>query len=218
MKTKDEAKDNILKGVNKKLKRRNLIIAAASLGVCLVAGGIVYFSLFVKQIPLAASDFTNVFVNRSAQTINEITSEELPYNQLKMQIANLSELSIYAERKYYLEKNADGETASIYFYMSQTRMQRSEAKKQSEESSRFLAEYAATQGEDYAKEVANISVVGMEEGINSIGLVSPQVFHTDLEGALRNITKVYYLVYDFDNFNQDNFERSKKDAILLWQE
>jgi cellobiose-specific phosphotransferase system component IIC len=196
METKDEAKDNILRGVSKKLRYRALKIAAVAVIACVLVGAFAYFMLFVRQTPMSATNFTDVRVDRTLQTINQVSDQALEYNQLKMNIANLEVMSAYAERQYYLEKNDDGETASIYFYMSQTHMQKAEAEGKSKEIQAEL--------EGWGKE-------------NSKALVTPRAFHTDLEGALREITKVYYLVYDYANFSQQSFDSAKSGAVLLYE-
>lgn len=216
MEEKDKSKDNIIKGVNKKLRRRNVRVVAVSILVCLFVAAVTYFMLFVRQVPLSASEFTNVRVDKKVQTINQISDEELEYNQLKFYMSDAIQLSVYANRQYYLEKNDDGSTASIYFYYSQTYMQRAEAEKRAKEVREELDRYAEEQGEDYKEETANIYVEGME-GVNSNALVSPTIFRTDLDGALREITKVYYLVYDYDNLNKADFEKAKNGAVLLWE-
>ena len=206
---KNNAKNNILKGLNKKIRQKNVVVAIVSIAACLLVITTTYFMLFVKQVPLSPDDFMNVRVDTKIQTINQISDDELPYNQLKMNVVTPDRLSFYATQKFYLEKNTDEETASIYFYMSQTHMQRVEAEKESKRISK-------EQGERHREEIANITVEGME-GANWIALVSPELFHTDLKTALLEVTKVYYLVYDYDDFDQSSFDKIKSDAVLLWE-
>lgn len=214
METANQPKTNILKKISKKMRRRNIAIAVTSITVCLLAVIITYFMLFVRQVPIDASEFTNVRVDTKLQTINQISDNALEYSQLKFYMENIFDLSVYANRQYYLEKNNDAKSASIYFYYSQTAMQKNEATNRSEQITKELEEYAEAQGENYKEEIAQIYLEDME-GVNSNILVSPQLFRTDLEGALREITKVYYLVYDYDNLS--NFETAKTNAVLLWE-
>ncbi|MFV0484681.1 MAG: hypothetical protein ACK5MU_00400 [Candidatus Saccharimonadales bacterium] len=216
MEENEKAKKNILKGVNRKIRWRVIKVAIASIVVCLLAGAVTYYFLYVRQIPLEASRFTNVRIDRKEQTINQISDDKLPYNELKYYMTSIWEVSLYANRQYYLEENSDDKTASIYFYFSQTHMQQVEAERDSNNTRKVLDQFAAEGGAEYMRETANITVEGMD-GVNSVGLVTPELFHTDLDGVLKDITKVYYLVYDFDNFDQQGFDKAKSGAVLLWE-
>jgi len=144
MNSKDNAKANILKGVSQKLKIKRIKVALISIVSCLSIGLIAYIMLFVKQTPVSVADFKdanatheitpgdgkplgvnefyNVKIELKRQTINEVDNRELPYNVLFLPVR---ENLLFSTKNYhfYAENHTNG-TATLYFYMSQSLIQK----------------------------------------------------------------------------------------------
>lgn len=198
----EKAKENILKGVNKKIKIRGVRIAFISCIICLVIAGIIYFQFFVIQKPISENlfngteiiyengygkilnvdKFSDVKVDLKLETINEVDKRELPYNHLYIPIKESLLFSLKTNGHFHIKNNTDN-TATLYFYMSETLVQ---------------------------KNYCNDSF-----GWYVDVLVTPDLCKTD--EFINEITKVYYLVYDYDNFNEQEFQNNKTKAVLLWE-
>lgn len=186
MEDRDQAKANILKGVNKKIKRRGINIAIITVITCLIIGSIIYFVFFAKQEPIEANILKNVEIETRMETINQLDSRQLPYNHLAFKV---DRVLFDTEHHLYVENDDNNNTASLYFYMSQNKMQK--AKNEKMEKTQKI-----------------------EESISTDILLYPELCNTD---KINEITKIYYLVYDYDNIKQDEFNKAKSEAILLWE-
>ena len=186
MENKDQAKENILKGVNQKIKRRGIMIALISIITCIVVGIFVYFIFFAKQVPIDAKFFKDVNIEIRMETINELDSRKLPYHHLAFTI-NRTLLNV--ERHLYVENDDQNNTATLYFYISENAIQKAKNDKLDKKYS-------------------------TEESISTNMLLYPELCKTD---KINEITKVYYLVYDYNKIKQDEFDKAKAEAILLWE-
>lgn len=224
MTNQDETKANILKGVNKKLKKRNLTIAAATILGC-AAIGITAFSIFWANKPIVtAEEVAHIYVQVAKQgeitpyqvdhfknqiadvkaytkrgTINEADSRELAYNHIYIPFTNslfgapLADLGFF-----YAENHPDG-TATLYYYLGDNAAQR-----------------------EYASKTQPFS----GDGVTYVGDNSSSIFMIDMlvypalvqqTEPLGEITKIYYLIYDYKNLDQAEFDQAKTAATLLWQ-
>lgn len=213
----DIVKENILKQVNKKIKRRGIKIILISVLACILIGLIGFYFIFVKETPLSADLFYDVNIYKKAQTINEIDNRELPYNQLDFKVKQTIWYSVTEGNSYfYLHKKEDG-TATLYFYVSETLNQKSKNAKFNEERIKFIKNSfkgneeleKQYEGRDFESEINEPSHWNM--------LLSTTLCNTDLETILLEITEVYYLYYDYENINQTDFNKVKDQAVLLWQ-
>lgn len=187
MKSNEEVKANILRGVSYKIKKREIKIVIVSIIVSLLIVSILYFLFFAKKIPIEVTRFKNVSIERSNATINQLDSRELPYNNLIFSI----DLTLFnVEREFYVENNDSDNTSTLYFYMSQNYIQQIRNKKIREE------------------------ITTEENLIETHMLLYPKLCHTD---KIHEITKVYYLIYDYKNLKQEEFNKAKSEAVLLWE-
>ena len=198
----DDAKKNILKGVNKKIRNRNIIIGALSaVIVAVIAFGAVYF-LYEDKVPMGSheyltlvngsnknidkGDFKGIRAYTKESTINEEYSKPRLYNHIYMNLPLRLLASLEDNWHTHIEENSDG-TSSLFFYMSERRI--------------------------YDSDINNSGSAETEI------LFTSHLCDTCEEGkAIKPITKIYYLVYDYDNFNKDGFEKVRKDAVLLWDQ
>lgn len=194
-----QSKENILRKVNQKIRYKELKIIFTSVFCCIFVSLFVYYFVFVKQIPLESSLFYDVKIESHLQTINQINEDEHLYNELLF--ITKENLSGHSTMNFYIEKNEDN-TSNLYFYFSQSLMQKWEMKKSKEELRTVMEKY----GMEYK-----------EEDIKNLVLLSPTLCKTDLNTALSIITKVYYLKYDYNHYEQNSFEQAKDKALLLWE-
>lgn len=199
MENKDEAKVNILKAVNHRVKMRGIRIAVISIIACILVGAIVYYMLFVKQTPYSAESFNSVRIEMKMETINQISDEYLPYNHLIFASDNASILMRDSNMNFYVE-NSDDNTSTLYFYFSQSYMQKVEAQKNVDKFKKRVIQDGGEYDESYEADI----------------LLSTAICQTN-NGNINEITKVYYLVYDYDNINQEKFNEEKSEAVLLWE-
>lgn len=185
MKSNNDAKENILKGINRKLKIRAIKISAISIVTCLLIVIILYFIFWVKQVPISADIFKNVSIETKLETINELDSKELMYNHL---VYNINRNIFYGDMHFYVENNDKNNISSLYFYMSENYVQKLKNK---------------NLGTHFPLEEVNVSI-----------LLYPDLCNTD---KINEITKVYYLIYNYNNFKQEEFNKIKSEAVLLWQ-
>lgn len=188
MEKKEEAKANILRGVNKKMRIKGMIIAVTSISICLLIGIIGYF---IFRTPMKTVDIMNADLFKDAcietrmQIITEVDSQEVLYNHLHIPLTDAMISAMNDKSHYYVENNDDN-TATLYFYISEC------YQKEDDNSRRF--EYDT-----------DILLHPLNPSIRKTGNQIPE------------ITKVYYLVYDYDNFNEQEFEKMKSEAIMLWE-
>ena len=211
----NETKRNILKKVNKKMKWKALRITLITVLCCTLIAGFGYYIYFVKVTPLSEEAFSDINVYKKGQTINEISNEYLEYNTLNFTVNQITFYS-HDTSQYYMEKNDDG-TASIYFYVGETLNGKKKNKNFNNEvitTIRNEMKINETMREYY--EGKNLEEM-FSDAENSEMLVSPRYFKTDLETALLDVSKVYYLYYDYKNLNKDKFEKAKEKATLLWE-
>lgn len=199
MENKDEAKSNILKAVNHKVRMRGIRIAVISIITCILIGVIVYYILFVKQTPYSAESFNSVRIEMKMETINQISDEYLPYNHFIFASDNTSILMHDSNMNFYVE-NGDNNTSTLYFYFSQSYMQKVEAQKSVDK----FKKYVIQDGGEY------------DESCEANILLSTAICQTN-NGNINEITKVYYLVYDYNHINQKKFDEEKSKAVLLWE-
>lgn len=192
-------KQNILKEVHQKIKKSKIKVAIISVISCTIIIISSYFFIFLRPKTLDYSNFQEISIEKSIQTINQISDEMLAYNHLKM-ITNVSIL--YTDLHFYIEDNQDN-TTTLYFYISQSYKQKIEEEKAKNEMRFLLNQY----NKEYTKETNQTSI-----------LLFPQLCKTDLETSLKDITKVYYLSYNYDNIKPKSFQKAKEKAILLWEE
>lgn len=184
MESQEKIKDNILKGVNKKLRIREIKIAIISIIFCILVGIVIYVLVFVKQTPINAETFKNVHIERRLESINEVSSEELQYNHLVFTI-NKDIFYSLSNAHYYIEDSENDNSVILYFYMTENYMQKSKSK--------------------------------LEQSMPVDIMLNPELLITNKYSIFKEITKVYYLVYDYNNFNQQDFDNAKNQAVLLWE-
>lgn len=199
MKNIDKAKENILKEVNRKIKIQGIKIAIISVVICILIGAATYFMLFVKQTYYGAESFSNVRIERKMETINQISDELLPYNHLIFTSNN--RLMSNSNMNFYVENNADN-TATLYFYFSQSYMQKVEEQKRIDK---------------FKKEVIENGGKYNNESYESDILLSIAICKTNNGSNINEITKVYYMIYNYANVKEEQFEKAKENAILLWE-
>lgn len=188
MENQDKAKDNILKGVNRKLKIRERKIALISITFCILIGIVVYLVFFVKQTPINVNIFKDVRIERRLSTINQIDDGELQYNHLVFNIDKNISIASFAKTNvhyFHIKNNEDNSSVELYFYMTENYMQKSKSK--------------------------------LKQPIPVDIMLNPELLSTNKYSIFKEITKVYYLVYDYDNFNQQDFDEAKSQAVLLWK-
>lgn len=188
MENQDKVKDNILKGVNKKLKIRSIKIAITSIIVCTLIGIVGYLLLrtpIIRIDIMNADSFKNVSIETRMQTITEVDDKELLYNHFFIDLTD-SMISAMNEKTHFYVKNNSDNTAILYFYIS----------------------------ENYIKEDDNSRIFKYNVDM-LLHPHNPNILKTD--NFISEITKVYYLVYDYDNFNQQDFDKVKDEAVLLWE-
>lgn len=199
MENNDEAKDNILKKVSYKIRMRGIMIAIISVISCIFIVAIAYSMLFIKQTPYSAKSFNNVRIETKMETINQISDECLPYNHLIFTSDNTHMLMFDSNMNFYVE-NDDDNTSTLYFYFSKSYMQKISSQKDA----------------DKFKERVQKDGVEYNESHEANILLSTAICQTD-NGKINEITKVYYLVYDYDNIDKEKFNEEKSKAVLLWE-
>lgn len=197
MEIEDKAKVNILKGVNQKLKMRGIRIAIISIVTCILIGASAYFMLFVKQTAFNSEAFKDVKIEIKMATINQLSDEELPYNHL---IFNSDDSLMYVNTHFHIENNEENKTSTLYFYVTQSYMQK---KEEQNAKKKFKKEWMKYNPErDWVDVPTQVDIM--------LNTVTCNIDH------INEVAKVYYLVYDYDNFNQQNFNKAKSEAVLLW--
>lgn len=224
MESKEQAKIEILKGVNRKIRRRGIRIATISVIICLIIGSIAYFLLFVKQTPIEAKSFREVSIETKLETIQQLDTKELSYNHLKFTVDHNIWYSLTeSNAHFYVENNDDENTATLYFYISESYMQKKKGEKINEEMLKSLEqsieETKHNETEKYDQEQTERlrQELSSEDKSNTWDmLLTPSICKTN-NGHINEITKVYYLVYDYDNMKQEQFNQVKETATLLWE-
>lgn len=196
----NKTKENILKGVNRKIKIQGIKIAIISTVICILIGAITYFMLFIRQNPYPPDIFDSIRIEMKMETINQISDEFLPYNHLIFISDNTTMLTDDLDMNFYVENRNDN-TATLYFYFSQSYMQKIDAQKKVDK----FKKYVIQNGGKY-----------QEESYESDILLSTAICQTN-NGSIYEITKVYYLVYNYDNLKEEKFNKDKEKATLLWE-
>ena len=100
-----------------------------------------------------------------------------------------NELHWYQQMEFYIENDDKENTSTLYFYMSENRIEK----------------------------MKNKDIGGIHEKNNIINcsiLLYPQLCRTD---KINEITKVCYLVYDYENIDKEDFNKVKNSATVLWE-
>lgn len=208
MKIENNEKVNILKKVNHKIKMRGLKIAFFSVFVCFIISFVALYFIFFKETPIDASNFQGVNIEMHKETINEMDSRELTYNHLNFSSKKVIWYSIIeGNGHFYINKNEDNETTSLYFYVSETLSQKYRNKKLKDSKIDFIRN-EIKHDEDDKKQVENTTPWSI--------LLSTTLCKTDLDTILKEVTHVYYLIADYDKLNSTVIDELQKDAVLLW--
>ena len=110
MENEEKSKVEILKGVNKKIKRKNIIIGIASALIVLLISIVVYYVNQPKEIPIKYNK--NNFETSEGTAIGENGEEK----QLFVTIRNTTE---YGIAQSIILKDEDSDEASLYFYATE---------------------------------------------------------------------------------------------------
>lgn len=102
---------------------------------------------------------------------------------------DVNELYWYNKMEFYIENNKEN-TSTLYFYMSESNIEKIKNKNI----------------DDQIHEKNNV--------INCNILLYPKLCKTD---KINEITKVCYLVYDYENMNKEEFNKAKASAKVLWE-
>lgn len=103
-------------------------------------------------------------------------------------VFNMNRSVVYRNQDFYIENNEDN-TSSLYFYMSESYMGKRESEK-------WQRKYSS------------------DKIVNGDILLYPGSCKVD---KINEITKVYYLFYDYNNISEKEFEKAKSKAVLLWE-
>lgn len=217
MKKDNLAKENILKGIKRKLRLRTMKIIGISILSCIGIAFFGYYILFVQQHPLRAEQFSDVSIKRVVETINEMDNRELTYNHLNFTVDQEIWYSLIQERDnhFYIEKNKDNQTSSLYFYLSESYVQRYQNKKFRKDRIEYLKSTIQTE-EEYNRLEAT-GAFDETKGLTIGMLLNTKDCNTDIETVTTEITKVYYLVYNYEHIKPEKFNRAKEEATLLWE-
>lgn len=224
MENSNDVKSNILNKVNRKIKVRGLKISFFSIITCLLIVAILYILLFVKQTPISADSFKEVSITQKKEIINPISGQESLYNHLHFTVDHNIWYSVTeSNAHFYAENNDDQNFATLYFYISESYMQKWKGQKQNQETLKILNQDVKKSDPENLQKFDQEQLQRLrQELVNEeqsspwdILLVSPLCQSN--RDHINEITKVYYLVYDYDKINQETFDTAKKDAILLWE-
>lgn len=224
MEMNDNAKANILKGVSRKLKIRGIKIAVISIIVCVLIGAIAYFLLFIKQTPISADRFKEVSIERKLATINQIDDRQLLYNHLNFTLDQNIWYSLLDKNMYlYVENSDKDDSASLYFYISESYMQKVKHKNMDSKMLKQLNQDMLTLDQNTLDQIDNAQVERLRQELSDKDrnrsfdfLLTTDLCQTN-NGHINEVTKVYYLVYDYHHMNQEKFDKAKSNATLLWE-
>lgn len=220
MEDNEKGKENILREVNRKIKMRGIRISIITIIICILIGAIAYCFLWGKKTPIDAKCFKDVRIETKLETIHQMDNRELIYNHLKFTI-NTNLWYAFSNAYFYVENKDDQKSAELYFYISESYMQKLQGQKQNKEMLKTLNQeiQKSDQMENVDQEQLQRLRQELEQGDRSIPsdiLLTPELCKTNT-GKINEITKVYYLVYDYDHIDQEKFEKAKSNALLLWE-
>lgn len=229
----DDAKKNILKGVNKKIRRRNIIIAACSAVLVIAIGVVAYIMLFVVQSPITADDYVENLYDKSNNGLPDCKEEEHSDTVTNAPCNSGSGEVIVGSGETYKKEQFSGVRAYTKYQTINELDDRALDYNQivMPMELALLASLDSnwhTHVENNADGTATLYFYMSENLINKTGFWSEGTAEIDIlfgwhqcdtceEGTVLNpITKIYYLVYDYDNFSKEGFENVRDDAVLLW--
>lgn len=223
---KDEAKANIIRGVNKKLKRRGVVIAGVAAVAVVAAVGILYYMLFVRQTPVEVEDYVAglpACVEDEATGGVKNTPCDSGAGEIVAGSGDKSDADSFAGVWAYTKRQTINELDGRELDYNQVVLPTSLAFMGSLSDNWHT--HVKSNGDGtaslyfYMSESVVYRTGGWSDGTASVDILfGYHLCDTCAEGeVIAPITRIYYLIYDYDNFDAAGFERVAGGAVLLWE-